>query len=144
MTILQAIAEGWGWKLGKPVEVVAINAFGNAIVVTKDGKYYRIVPEELQCSVIATSRVELDEARSREEFLRDWQMTPLVSRAETALGRLSDGECYYLVVPGVLGGKYAEENIRKISLIECLRCSGDMARQIDKMPDGTKVQIKIK
>jgi len=40
-----------------------------------------------------------------------------------------------------LGGKYAEENIRKISLRELLAYSGDMARQIADVPDGGRVII---
>ena len=50
---------------------------------------------------------------------------------------------YYLVVPGCLGGEYAEENIRKITMRELLAYSGDMARQIDDVPDGGSVEIKV-
>jgi hypothetical protein len=30
--LLEAIVEGWGWKLGEPVAIIATNRFGNAIV----------------------------------------------------------------------------------------------------------------
>src|SRR6185369_1893727 len=38
-----------------------------------------------------------------------WEMGPLVEQAEESLGSLSEGECYHLVIPGVLGGAYAIE-----------------------------------
>src|SRR5215475_3682965 len=110
--LLQAISEGWAWRLGKPVEVVATNRFGNAIVRNEAGQYFRIIPEEWQCELLAASAVDLEEKRQQPEFIHDWEMLPLVVRAEAAHGPLAEGQVYYLVVPGVLGGKYAEENIR--------------------------------
>lgn len=142
--LLQAISQGWSWKLGKPVEIVATNRFGNAIVRNEAGEYHRIIPEEWQCKLLATSTAELEEKRREPGFIRDWEMLPLIARAEVVHGQLADGQVYYLVVPGVLGGKYAEENIRKISLVELLAYSGSMARQIDDVPDGAEVKIVLK
>ena len=141
--LLEAIAQGWGWKLGEPVAIIATNRFGNAVVQNKDGQFFRIIPEELQCELLAQSSSELEEKRSRDDFVRDWEMAALVERAESTLGQLAEGEVYYLVVPGCLGGKYSEENIRKITLRELLGCSGDMARQIDDVPDGGSVVIRV-
>src|SRR6266850_3062106 len=134
--LLEAIAEGWSWKLGKPVAIVATNRFGNAIVQNEEGLFFRIMPEEWQCELLACCSEELEEKRKRDDFVRDWEMLALVQRAEVALGPLADGEVYYLVVPGCLGGKYAEENMQKNSLRELLAYSGEMARQIDDVPDG--------
>ena len=113
--ILQAIAQGWNWKLGNPVELVATNSFGNAIVINEVGHYFRIMPEEWKCELLATSASDLRQKRKEPKFIRDWEMLALVARAEAAQGKLKEGQVYYLVVPGVLGGKYAEDNIRKIN-----------------------------
>ncbi len=142
--LLQAISRGWGWKIGKPVEVIATNQFGNAIVRNEEGSYFRIMPEEWQCELIASSAAELEAKRKTEEFIRDWEMSALVCRAKAAYGPLADGQVYYLVIPGLLGGKYAEENIRKISLQELLSYCGDMAHQMKGVPDGTEVKIVLK
>ena len=121
--VLEAIAEGWSWKLGKPVAIVATNRFGNALVQNEKGYFF------------------LEEKRKSDDFVRDWEMLASVRRAEVALGPLAEGEVYYLVVPGCLGGKYAEENIRKNSLRELLAYSGEMARRIDDVPDRGSVII---
>jgi hypothetical protein len=142
--LLQAIARGWSWKLGNPVEIVATNSFGNAIVRNEAGQYFRIMPEEWKCELLATSASGLEQKREQPGFIRDWEMLPLVARAEVAHGPLKEGQVYYLVVPGVLGGKYAEDNIRQISLVELLAYSGDMAHQIDDVPDGAQVKIVLK
>jgi hypothetical protein len=140
-TLLDAISEGWAWKIGLPVAVVATNSFGNAIVLNADGHYFRIMPEEWSCELLATSAAALDAERKKDEFVRDWTMAPLVARAEIALGPLAEGQSYFLVKPGVLGGKYSEENIRKITLRELLAYCGSMARQIADVPDGESVTI---
>lgn len=142
--LLNAVAEGWSWKLGKPVEILATNLFGNAIVRNDAGQFFRIMPEEWQCELIAASACELEEKRKSPGFVHDWTMTRVVEIAEHAHGPLADGQVYYLVTPGVLGGKYDAENIRKISLRELLAFSGDMAQQIDDVPDGQQIQIVVK
>ena len=68
----------------------------------------------------------------------------LVCRAEAAHGPLAEGQVYYLVIPGLLGGKYSEENIRKITLQEVLSYCGDMAQQMESVPEGTEVKIVLK
>jgi hypothetical protein len=136
-TLLQAISEGWSWKLGTPVGVVATNRFGNVIVRNQNGDFYRIMPEEWQCELLARTPAELDEKRKTESFVRDWEMTPLVDRAVAAHCPLAVGECFFLVVPGMLGCKYAEENIRKITLPELLSYSGSMR------PRSTMFQMAI-
>ncbi len=142
--LIAAIAEGWSWKLGKPVAVVATNRFGNAIVENEDGHYFRIIPEEWQCELVARSPTELEEERKKEEFVRDWEMRAIAVRAEASQGPLAEGQVYCLVIPGLLGGKYAEDNIRKISLRELLSYSGDMAHQMEGLPDGAQVKIVVK
>jgi hypothetical protein len=56
--LLEAVAEGWGWKLGNPVAIVATNQFGNAIVENAEGEYFRMVPEEWQCGLLARTAAE--------------------------------------------------------------------------------------
>jgi hypothetical protein len=142
--LLAAIAEGWSWKLGLPVELLATNQFGNTIVRNSDGHYFRIIPEEWQCELLARSPEELGAKRQSPEFVRDWEMAGLVRQAQIWQGPLAEGRVYCLVTPGVLGGKYAEDNIRTITLRELLSYSGCMARQIEGLPNGTKVEIVVK
>ena len=140
--MLEAVSKGWGWKIGKPVTIVARNAFGNIIVRTQDGRYFRIIPEELKCVYLADSQEELERARCRENFQEDWEMRTLVEQAERSLGSLSDGECYHLVIPGALGGAYAIENVKRIAITDWLGFSGEVARQIEDLPEGTPVKLK--
>jgi hypothetical protein len=140
--LLESIQEGWGWAIGTPARVIAVNSFGNVIVQTSIGQFYRITPEDLKCVFLCDSEDALEKIMRDSEFAFDWDMKLLREQAEGALGKLTTNECYHLVIPATLGGAYAISNIKKISIGEWLSFSGCVAQQIKDLPDGTQVEIK--
>jgi len=143
MSILEAIREAWGWTGIDPDEVVGENDFGNLIVKDKEGKYWRICPEDVYCQVVAENREELDALSTNQEFLADWYMRPLVAQAKEKLGALAPGRKYHLVIPGVLGGEYNPDNMQTVPLIEQIRFAGDLGEQIKALPEGAQVQLRV-
>ncbi len=105
--------------------------------------YWRICPEDLLCSLIADTAPQFAPLREDPEFQADWEMTRLTAEARAILGEPGEGRCFCLKVPAVLGGDYEIANIGQISLIELIGFSGDVAQQIDDLPDGTPVEFKI-
>lgn len=143
MNIIQAIKESWGWVGIDPVEVVGDNDFGNLMIKDSSGSYWRMCPEDVYCEVIANNRDELDALSKNQYFLEDWYMQVLVEQAIEHLGPLTNEQKYCLVTPGVLGGEYAISNIKTAPLIELIRFSGDVAKQIKDLPDGAEIQLKV-
>lgn len=143
MSIIQEIRESWGWVGINPVEIVGENDFGNLMIEDVEGKYWRLCPEDAYCEVLANTRDELVRLSSEQEFLEDWCMETLVEQARASLGELSEGTKYSLVIPGVLGGEYAISNIKIAPLIELVRFSGDVAKQIDDLPDGAEIELRV-
>lgn len=74
---------------------------------------------------------------------RDWEMASLVEEAEARYGVQPEGRCFCLKVPAVLGGAYAIENIGTVPLLELIAFVGDLARQIEDLPDGATVDLRI-
>lgn len=142
--LLAAIREAWAWRSFEPIELVDLNAFGNAIVRAPDGGYWRICPEELSLERVAGSAEELALLRADPDFDTDWSMAALVEAAVARLGRPADGRCFHLAVPAVLGGAYDADNMRTISVEELHRLAGDLARQIDELPDGAQIELKVR
>ncbi len=70
-------------------------------------------------------------------------MAKLTAEAKASLGEPGDGRCFYLKIPAVLGGECAIDNIGQISLTELISVSGDTAKQIEELPDGTRIKIKL-
>src|SRR6476660_10090741 len=103
-SLLESIQEGWGWAIGTPVRVLAVNSFGNVIVQTSKGQFYRIIPENLEYLFLCDSEDALEQITRESEFALDWDMKLLREQAEHALGHLTTNECYHLVIPATLGG----------------------------------------
>ncbi|WP_374349330.1 T6SS immunity protein Tdi1 domain-containing protein [Chitinimonas sp.] len=143
MSLVEEIRQYWGWVGIEPVEVVGENDFGNLIIKDEAGKYWRLCPEDCYCKVIAASRAELDALSIDQEFLQDWYMSSLVSMATDLWGPLTEGRKYCLKVPGILGGAYGEENIATAPQLELVRISGDIARQIEELPDGAQIKLRV-
>ena len=143
MSVIEAIRAAWGWTGIEPQEVVGDNDFGNLIVKDVQGRYWRISPEDCHCRVVAHDRAELDGLSTDQDFLRDWYMSALADQAYVKLGVLPDGHRYCLRIPGVLGGEYGGDNLTTAPLADIIRFSGDLARQIDELPDGAAIELKF-
>ena len=143
MSLLELIANAWGWKGLAPKAVLGSNAFGNLIVLDLRGRYWRICPEELSCAPIADSDDEYEKLRTSASFAEDWAMATPRQEALAAFGPVPEGRCYCLKIPAVLGGKYEISNMATISLNELISFAGDVAQQIEGLPDGTQMEIQI-
>lgn len=143
MDILNEIKIAWGWVGIEPQEIVAENEFGNLIIKEANDKFWRLCPEDVYCEVIAKSIEEYNVLIKSEEFQEDWFMSAMVEEAELTLGILTTGYKYCLVIPGVLGGEYGGSNVKVAPLLEIIRFSGDLGRQIKNLPDGVEIQLTI-
>jgi hypothetical protein len=141
--MLNTIRTAWGWTGIDPEEIVIINQFGNVVVRANNGTFWRICPEEWSCTQIARNAKEYTALSGKVEFRTDWDMERLVDLAREEVGPLTEGLCYCLKLPAVIGGKYKAANLGIISIQELIAFSGDMAEQIKDVPDGDQIQIDI-
>lgn len=141
--MLEIIRKAWGWIGLEPIEVVAANSFGNLIVRAADGAFWRICPEESSCKQIARNADEFAMLRGEKDFQTDWEMARLLELAREKLGPLPEGRCYCLKLPAIIGGKYETGNLGTIPLDELISFAGDMAEQIQDVPDGGQIEITI-
>ncbi|MGH1416529.1 MAG: T6SS immunity protein Tdi1 domain-containing protein, partial [Pelagimonas sp.] len=143
MSILRKINEHWGWTGLKAIEILGRNEFGNFLVLDEKQNYWRICPEELTCEVVAENRQAYLQRVNSEDFQEDWKMSNVVELARKHLGRLKAHRAYYLVIPGVLGGRYDTSNIRTAPLEELIGHSGDLALAIKDLPDGAQIELRV-
>jgi hypothetical protein len=143
MKIIDEIADAWGWRGVRPQALVMQNEFGNVIFTNQDGQYWRICPEELACEIVAKNEDDFVRLQNTSEFLNDWAMGQLVEQARSMFGIPSADRCYCLKIPATLGGAYTLANIATIARTELISVSGQMAKQIDDVPDGAQVRLKV-
>ncbi len=141
--LLEKINEAWNWTDVSGVKIERTNDFGNIIIRSAKGKYFRICPEELSYEPVADSEEEYFNLISGTEFCTDWEMENLVKLATEKLGELSKGEKFCLKIPAVIGGEYSKQNIGKISFEELISVSGNLAFQIRDFEEGQKIDLKI-
>jgi hypothetical protein len=100
-------------------------------------------PEQLSCEVVAENEDTYDRLRRDPEFSLSWEMKTLVTRARRHVGALEAGRSYCLKMPATLGGPFDESNFAALDTVMLVGVSGDIARQIQDLPDGAVVEIKI-
>lgn len=143
MKLITEISRAWGWVGIDPIEVVAESDFGNVIVRSADGRYWRITPEEGTCYIVADDSASLEALFRDHEFLHDWHMHQLVEVAREHLGELTPRMKYCLKIPGYLGGIYGTPNLATAPIQEIIGVAGDIARQTHELPNGTHVQLNV-
>jgi hypothetical protein len=143
MELIAIIQDAWGWTGLEPDRIVGDNGFGNLMIKDRGGRFWRLSPEDLYCKVVANSKAELDELSKNQDFLHDWHMTDLVQQARDRLGLLGPGFKYCLKIPGTLGGEYGGNNLGMIALTELISASGHMARQVNSLPDGAQIKLRV-
>jgi hypothetical protein len=143
MDIIKEIKESWSWVGIEPKEIVGQNDFGNLIIKDAYNKYWRLCPEDIYCEIVAETKEQLDLLSKDQEFLEDWYMQTLVEQANEQLGPLPENKKYHLVIPGPLGDEYGISNINIAPLVELIRFSGDVGKQIKDLPDGAQIELKV-
>jgi hypothetical protein len=141
--IVSEVSESWGWVGLEPKEVIAENEFGNLIIKDTQGQFWRLCPEDVYCEVIAATTDEYNLLIKDQEFMEDWLMLAMVEKAKISVGTLAPGYKYHMVIPGILGGEYGGENVKSAPLTELVRFSGNLGKQINELPDGAEIELKV-
>jgi hypothetical protein len=141
--ILKSINKAWGWTNIKAVEIIDQNDFGNYIFRAEDSSYWRILPENPEFVKIANNSNEYRKLKEDAEFQSDWKMKALVSAGIQKFGKLDEGRKFCLKLPAYVGGEYSYENLGTLPQLEQISFSGDLAQQINDLPDGSKIELKI-
>ena len=138
--LLIILRREWAWLLPNPICIIAINPFGNVVVKCADGELWRVCSEELSAEKLAGGR-DFAALLADEVFREDWLCEAWVISARATLGDVGDGECYGFKIWPKLGGVYSADNFAVKKITEWLAVSGDVARQVKDLPDGTRIHL---
>lgn len=141
--LIETIRKSWAWAELDPVRIYRVNAFGNVIFKERNGEYWRITPEELKAERVGKGK-DVVAALEDESFLEDWRMEKTAAKAQKKLGELDEDECYaFRVWPPLCEDGYRKDNLVKRDLIDWIRASGEMAKQINDLPEGATLRIEV-
>ena len=141
--LLTTVATHWGWIGLDPLEIVGRNAFGNLLIKDAAGAYWRICPEELSCLTVADNATAFEALCNDAEFQLDWEMALPVKAAREALGALTPGRVYYLIIPAVFNGAYDVKNYATAPVEEVIALAGHWALEIKDLPEGAQIELRV-
>ncbi|MEQ7874218.1 T6SS immunity protein Tdi1 domain-containing protein [Sphingomonas sp. ASV193] len=112
---------------------------------TPDGKVHWLDTGTGLVEQVAQSREHFDElVRSSPELVDDWFLPPLVERLNAEGKKPNEGECFgFTILPVFAEGKYDTDNMFVVSVREQMVGLADVHRQLNGLPDGSSVRVKV-
>lgn len=131
----------WSSILPWPVRILHTNLFGDAFVVDAAGAVHML--DRGGCVTERISASEHDFWDAIQTDNQGWQLRLLADACRRAGKPLGDGQCYAFTTPPVLGGEYVVDNVWVAPWREWFAFTADLFRQIEKVPDGAIVSLKV-
>ncbi len=109
----------------------------------QDAKVGMLQVSAFQYRVVAKDKTDFQEWLVDPDKMADWFLAPLVDLLEAGGRSLQPDQCYSFIKPLGLGGALTAENVMTIPIREHFKCWGDVFRQIEDLPDGAEVILKV-
>ena len=142
MNLIKTINSYWGWTGVVAERVRAQSPMGHLLISDAQDSFYYIDPDGM--AIVALGSREQAQAHLDEpEANQLWCGGELVESARGLLGEPPEGSVFALKPHAMLAGEYAPENMCIMPLEDLIAFSGDVARQIKDLPDGSKIRIEV-
>lgn len=139
---LTALREAWAWLLPSPFEPVMASTLGDVFFQQDGSNVYWLNTGTAEITHVATSRDEFLELLKTDK-VDEWFMPHLVAQLKEAGKVLKLDCCYtYVVLPIFKEGKYVVANLNPVPAAEHFGFTGEVHRQVQRLPDGAKVELK--
>lgn len=133
----------WAWLLPEEYRPVLFSALGDMFFETASGDVQWLNTGTAEISHVADS-LDLFREFLGSEFANELFLPPLIEKLIDAGKRLGPEQCYsYTTLPIFKEGTYTAENLAPISMKEHFRLTGSLHEQLQDMPEGAKVRMKV-
>ena len=135
----EVLLADWRWLVGDDVELILVSALGDLFLKDAGGHVLGLDTGAARFARVAESIDEFTRLRQQPGHADEWFAPQLVGDLMLGGKRLAPGECYSYKVPPMLSGKIELDNFEVTDLV--IHCSmfGQIGRQIQHMPDGTRI-----
>ena len=143
--IASEAAKAWSWLVPEPWEPIICSMVGGVFLETPSSGVLWLDTGTGLVEPVAQSRAHFEEiVRSSQHLVDDWFLPPLVERLQAAGKKPNEGECYgFTILPVFAEGKYDTDNMFVLPVREQLVGMADIHRQLNGLPDGSSVQVKV-
>lgn len=133
----------WSWLIPAEFTLWLVNRFADLFLVLPDGSVHMLDVGAGTLTKLADSRDDFCDLIDEGDNANQWLMIPLVDKMVAAGVVLQPGQCYGFKIPPVMGGDYAVENVEPLAVWDCLGAYGSIHYQLQNVPDGTQVVLKV-
>ncbi len=134
----------WRWMIGKDAVLLAASVSGDLFFHDVDGRVHWIDTGAGSIECVADDVASFQRKVRTVEFSGNYLLESLVADCLRTHGLLTMAQCLgYRVLP-VFGGDYSGDNRVPMAAAEHFAFTGDVHRQIDGLPDGATIELKVK
>jgi hypothetical protein len=141
---LKDFCSAWQWCLTDQKAVALISCVGDMFLIGKDDTINWLDTSAGELKKIADNIQQFEEQLDNEANIDNWFLATLVEKLIKSGKTLKENEVYSFRQMPVLGGDYSIENLQPTDISVHFALTGQIAEQIKDLPDGTKINIKIK
>jgi hypothetical protein len=141
--VLEAVNKGWRWAGTTFVAIHAQSPMGHLVLSDAEGCFHYLDTDGMELIPLG-NKAALDAHFAVPENIQLWEASGLVDPARERLGEPSEGKVFALSPTDWIEGNYAPDRICHLPLKEIVFLSGDLARQLKDLPDGTQIRIEIR
>lgn len=134
----------WQWKISGMKAVALMTVLGDLFLIAEDDTIHWFQTDEGELTKVANNLQEFEQCLDDEDKVDYWFLPLVVEKLISSGKTLKENEVYSCVKPPIIGGEYTVENIKPISISAHFAYDGWFCEQIKDLPDGTKVNIKVK
>lgn len=138
------LIEGWTWILQDDMIPILVSSIGDMFLSDHDGKIHWLDVGGGELKFAASDTEDLKVKMKDDEIADEWFMFDLVAEIKKSGLELQPGKLFgYKKLP-IIGGEYNATNFELTDIEVHFSISGQIHKQIKNLPDGTKVNIKLK
>ncbi len=137
------LRDSWSWLLGTSWRPLLFSAIGDVFLQLPAGTVWWLSTPIGSLEQVADSETDFN-AKLMGEQVDEWFLPGLVEALRSSGKLLLPGQCYsYTTLPVFDEGSFSVENMYAIDAKEHFGVTGNIMKQIQALPDGSKVSIKM-
>jgi hypothetical protein len=141
----RAAGKAWSWLVPEPWSPIICSIVGGIFLEEPSGNVRWLDTGTGLVEQIAGSRGDFEQTcRTASNLVDEWFLPPLVGRLHAVGKKPREGECFgFKILPVFVEGKYDTENMIVLPVKEQFIGMAEVHRQLNDLPDGASVQVRV-
>ena len=141
---VERLLSEWRWLYPGRVALVARNAFGDLFLRDLEGAVFWLNAAVGKLTKVSDSEKQFRELAKTADKREEWFAEADAQAAARRGLRPNHSQCIAFAVPLVFAERPSPDTVYVADLYESVSFLGDLNRQISSLPDGAKIELRVK